>query len=518
MRTDRCRSWSQFLGPCVAVISVGLGLPAWGEGAPGPDRSQIRLGRKLFVQEWMPGREEGREGDGLGPVYNESSCVACHKQGGVGGAGAASQNVDLITATIAPAEGEERGFRKELRKLRRQHAEVLGRNIPKPRAKGAEPNRAELIRLHEGFRESASVVLHHFGVDQDYAEWRSGLLHPELDFAIKAPPGLFAGRNEQRAIALNVDFRPSPFAEEWGDFELHYSQRNPIALFGAGLIEAIPASAIEQEAARGSKSHPFTAGRISRLEDGRIGRFGWKAQVASLDDFVVTACAVELGLEVPGQHQAPDPRNRAYAAPGMDLGQAECAALTAFVRDLPRPIQHPGASQRERHAISLGQNVFERIGCADCHVPSLGGIQGLYSDLLLHDLGAGTADRASYSRSTKLEEDELAHVNPRDQNFPAGPDAFEGSAPMPRPALASEWRTPPLWGLRDSGPYLHDGRASTVDEAIALHNGQALRSAGKYFGLPAVDRQHIQQFLKSLRAPSFSGSESERGGTEHGDF
>ena len=66
----------------------------------------------------------------------------------------------------------------------------------------------------------------------------------------------------------------------------------------------IEAAAAEQA---GSKTVPEIHGRVSRLADGRIGRFGWKGQMASLEDFVLTACAVELGLEVPGHHQSPDP-------------------------------------------------------------------------------------------------------------------------------------------------------------------------------------------------------------------
>src|SRR5262249_36588561 len=97
------------------------------------------------------------------------------------------------------------------------------------------------------------------------------------------------------------------------------SQRNPTALFGAGLIAAIPDAAFEAVAAVVKTKHPEIKGRVCRLEGQRIGRFGWKAQVASLEDFVLTACAVELGLEVPGQAQGGDPLAPAAKAPGLDL-------------------------------------------------------------------------------------------------------------------------------------------------------------------------------------------------------
>jgi cytochrome c peroxidase len=68
-------------------------------------------------------------------------------------------------------------------------------------------------------------------------------------------------------------------------------------------------------------------------------------------------------------------------------------------------------------------------------------------------------------------------------------------------ALRQEWRTPPLWGVRDSAPYLHDGRADTLEQAIALHGGEAVRSAQRFFELKPEERMHVIAFLKSLRAP-----------------
>ena len=69
------------------------------------------------------------------------------------------------------------------------------------------------------------------------------------------------------------------------------------------------------------------------------------------------------------------------------------------------------------------------------------------------------------------------------------------------PATRQEWRTPPLWGFRDSGPYLHDGRAATLEEAVALHGGEAANSAREFFGLAPRERQQVNAFLKTLAAP-----------------
>jgi len=68
-------------------------------------------------------------------------------------------------------------------------------------------------------------------------------------------------------------------------------------------------------------------------------------------------------------------------------------------------------------------------------------------------------------------------------------------------AREDEWRTPPLWGLHHSAPYLHDGRAATIDEAIRLHGGEAAPSAHRYRQLAPRDRGQLERFLDSLEAP-----------------
>ncbi|MCA1686499.1 MAG: hypothetical protein LC745_11105, partial [Planctomycetia bacterium] len=197
-------------------------------------------------------------------------------------------------------------------------------------------------------------------------------------------------------------------------FRMVVSERNSPALFGAGRIDAIPDSVIEAEAFRQSYSTGL-AGRVSRLRDGRVGRFGWKAQVPNLDDFVRTACAVELGLEVPGHPQSEDPFGYGAHARGLDLSGDDCKALVGYVRGLPRPEERPSATSGK------GRAVFDRTGCADCHRPDLGDVEGLYSDLLLHDMGFGLSDSGVYYGTDE-----------------------ESSPGVPK---GPEWRTPPLWGV-----------------------------------------------------------------------
>ena len=155
--------------------------------------------------------------------------------------------------------------------------------------------------------------------------------------------------------------------------------------------------------------------------------------------------------------------------------QDECDALTAFVRTLPRPAVQPPESSRDAEAVQYGAQVFQKVGCAACHTPSLGGVDGLFSDLLLHDMGFELSSAGSYY-----------------------------SEPLAGRTLDRDWRTPPLWGLRDSGPYLHDGRARDIEEAVALHGGEAGRTADRYFKLPLGDRLAVERLLKSLVAPRMS--------------
>src|SRR5262249_41412845 len=154
------------------------------------------------------------------------------------------------------------------------------------------------------------------------------------------------------------------------------SQRNPTALFGAGLIDSITDRDIEAGAKVKYPGFPQIAGRVSRLKDKRIGRFGWKSQTASLSDFVLTACAVELGLEVPAHHQAGSPQNPDAKAAGLDLNAQECNSLIAYVRDLPRPAEAAPETPREASEIKAGRTLFAKVGCATCHLPKLGKVDG----------------------------------------------------------------------------------------------------------------------------------------------
>jgi CxxC motif-containing protein (DUF1111 family) len=149
-------------------------------------------------------------------------------------------------------------------------------------------------------------------------------------------------------------------------------------------------------------------------------------------------------------------------------GKGDIDAAADFMRLIAPPSPLPLSASAKR-----GKLVFEQVQCATCHTPSLrtgpSAIAALsykpvnlYSDLLLHDMGA------------------------------LGDGIVQGDA------QANEMRTPPLWGLRVSAPYLHDGRASNIEQAIRAHDGEALNARRRFENLPAAQRQQLIDFLKSI--------------------
>ena len=454
--------WLAFLSASARAEGPEAGPPA---AAIRVSEEMIARGGELFARAWVPYDPRSRGGDGLGPVYNERSCLGCHHQGGPGGGARADKNIEILTAggdtTASPTNGAFYAFSMSFGGSGFQYRFANNTRPAAPRPRLQPPNAADLIQIHAGFRETTSVVLHRFGPDPDYRAWREKV------------PG------------------------QHGAIFLRSSQRNPTPLFGMGLIEAIPDEVIEAAARRRFAGFPQVKGRVSRLNDGRIGRFGWKAQTASLEDFVLSAASVELGLEVPGRAQAGDPRIPAIAAPGLDMDQEDCEALVAYIRALPSPtVEEPALSKEAQHA-KAGGALFKAIGCATCHLPKLGDVEGLYSDLLLHDMSPQMGDTSQYGVfSSRLQ------PQPQPQPKPQPPeDAPAGRKPRPVGATVQEWRTPPLWGLRDSAPYLHDGRAENVDQAIRMHGGQAVAPAQRYAQLSPRERSQLEAFLGSLAAP-----------------
>lgn len=261
------------------------------------------------------------------------------------------------------------------------------------------------------------------------------------------------------------------------------ARRQPTPLFGMGLVEAIPDEAIQALAER--KKPDGILGRAALVKDVttgqmRIGRFGWKAQHATILGMVTDEYVNELGItnqaypeenapngdldELAAFDHVADPEDT--APPGSNKSDADLVA--DYIRFLAPP-----AVPRPTAEVQKGLALFTKLGCAECHVPTQytgdNKVRALhrkpvvlFSDLLLHDMGSLG--------------DGIAQAD----------------------ALPKEIRTAPLWALRTSAPYLHDGRAPTIPDAIRAHDGEGAAARDRFNGLSPSQQRDLIDFLSSL--------------------
>jgi CxxC motif-containing protein (DUF1111 family) len=413
---------------------------------PKTDVLASQAGRDLFLHEWTPGDPLAARGDGLGPVFNASSCVACHQQGGAGGSGSLEHNVTVFTRAPKAGAGATRGVIHQFA-IGAAAQETL-QNISSQFPKKSRPTLADLAAL--------------------------------LPKPANPPAGV---RTIQAATIPGIDI----------------GQRNTPSLFGASVIDAIPDAAIlanerNQRPKLGLSvlnSEEVSAGRAAKLSRKRVGKFGWKANIGNLSEFVRVACANELGLGNPLQAQPASLSQPEYRPRGLDLTDQQCDQMTAYIASLPRPREVIPSSAAEAARAVAGKKHFKQIGCINCHAADLAEAQGIYSDLLLHEMGEGLGGGGGGFYGEGPPES-------------SGQPDVDGGSTSP-----SEWRTPPLWGVADSAPYLHDGRAATLVEAIKLHAGQAAASVNRFTGLSDVQQEELIAFLNTLRAPSVVFERSE---------
>jgi CxxC motif-containing protein (DUF1111 family) len=245
----------------------------------------------------------------------------------------------------------------------------------------------------------------------------------------------------------------------------------PPAFFGAGLVAEIPAEEISSRADPSDIDGDGISGKVN-FERGFVGRFGRKSQMASLQGFIRLALLDHLGVTTtpvptpdiavaPADGPVELPTKDGDGVPDPEISQADLGDLISFVALLAPPAPDPPTPQTKH-----GESVFESTGCTACHVPTLQSPRGPlhpYSDLLLHDMGPELGDGVSVGE-----------------------------------ARANEFRTQPLWGLGVAGPFLHDGRADTIDEAIRAHAGEGQKSKEHYDALSPSDRDALIAFLRSL--------------------
>jgi len=393
---------------------------------------------------------------GLGPRFNSNQCLSCHSQPDAGGTSPA-QNPLFAVATLNGAKNAVPWF--------------IAHNGPVREARFKKSNGVSDGSVHDLF--------------------------------------VITGRTD--APGCNIaqpDFLPAgnPLTGRGGNPNISF--RIPTPVFGAGLIEAIPDSAIlanmksnaTEKSAMGISGHANShlSGNVNlSANDGTITRFGWKAQNKSLLMFSSEAYNVEMGVtnqlfpqerdETPGCLFNATPEDTLNFTPAPTTsGNSNTAvisdieAFANFMRMLAPPTPAPATPSSEK-----GRATFAKVGCVHCHTPSLttgakiasgsstspsvalsNQTANLYSDLLVHHMGKGLADGITQGA--------------------AGPDEF---------------RTAPLWGVGQRVFFLHDGRTSNLVEAIREHRSpgsEANKVIERFNRLNTRQQQEVIDFLRSL--------------------
>ena len=249
-------------------------------------------------------------------------------------------------------------------------------------------------------------------------------------------------------------------------------------LFGLGLVDAVSDNtllALAQSEARNSPSTRGTPNMVTEIRTGqlRVGRFGWKAQVPTLHQFAGDAYLNEMGITNPEFPLENPPQGDLQAlkfnpVPKLNDDGSGVTEFADFMSLLGPPPRGPRSSDSDQGAM-----VFQQIGCNNCHTPSLttgsSPVMAVshktfqpYSDFLLHDMG------------------EL------------GDGIVQGQS------KGKEMRTAPLWGLSSRPVFLHDGRASTPEDAILAHSGQGANARARFSQLDNRSKQALLAFLKTL--------------------
>jgi CxxC motif-containing protein (DUF1111 family) len=418
------------------------------------ERTRFVVGNSFFRRNWVEAPASTTARDGLGPHFIARSCGGCHVQDGRGappgtprrGAAATEQPVALLLRLSVPGTGPHGGV------------------VPEPRY-GDQFNNAAV----QGVRPEGRVTLRWQPLRGRFADGtRYTLMKPVYGFA-----GLAYG-----PMARNVMVSP----------------RVAPHLAGVGLLEAIPEAEILRNVADQAARPDAVKGQANRVWDAfagelRTGRFGWKANVATLAHQSAGAFVGDIGITsskfphedcTAAQRDCRDaPRGGQGGAPEID--DATFAQVVFYQATLA-----PAARRNvDDPRVQAGAGLFEQAQCGACHRPSYITGRGPlpefssdklagqriwpYTDLLLHDLGPELAD--------------------------GRPDYLAGG---------QQWKTPPLWGIgliRDVNGHqrlLHDGRARGVLEAVLWHGGEAQAARDRVQKMSARERAALVAFVESL--------------------
>jgi CxxC motif-containing protein (DUF1111 family) len=258
------------------------------------------------------------------------------------------------------------------------------------------------------------------------------------------------------------------------------TKRVTTPVFGLGLVDATPDETFEALAKLEARNWPSTAGRAAHVTNVTtnaiaVGKFGWKAQNPTLHQFAGDAYVNEMGITSPEFPHDTCPQGKcdllACDPRPDDPEDADGADVTKFTDFMtfiaPPPRGYFGGTEFS------GKALFDAVGCARCHTPNLRTghsasaaldevVYHPFSDFLLHDMG-GLGDQI-----------------------------------VQADASLTEMRTAPLWGVGARPLLLHDGRATTIDDAIRAHAGQGAAAAAAFADLCDADRAALVAFVRSL--------------------
>ena len=430
------------LGGDTTIVTTNrnsFGLPA--ANLTNLERRTFEVGDSFFTQNWVTAPASTEARDGLGPTFNAQSCSSCH----------------TLDGRAQPPIGDDDPERGLLFRLSIPGVDaVTGAPVGDPVYGGQLQDRAILTVPPEG----------RFAID--YREIRGSyqdgtpytLLQPEYSFADLA----FGSTHP----------------------ELMVSPRIAPSVFGMGLLEAIPEENLLALADPDDSDGDGVSGRVNlvwhvRARDTSLGRFGWKANVPTVEQQIAGAFHGDIGITSPlfAKENCPDKQAACQSAlngGAPEIGEERLGKVVFYNQTLAVPAMRNIDDPQVRR----GAGLFLQSGCAACHTPShttgdhqvtalAGQVIFPYTDLLLHDMGEGLADNR--------------------------PDFL---------ADGGEWRTPPLWGIglienvNNHTRLLHDGRARNVAEAILWHDGEGLEAREEFRKMSREDREALLRFLESL--------------------
>ncbi len=407
---------------------------------PTEDLRDFTFGNKIFNTKWVTAPASVASLDGLGPTFNRSSCSACHFKDGRGRPPIAGELYmkSMLMRLSVPGIAEDGGPKGH---------EIYGTQLSNNAINGVPA---------EGYTRITYEEI-------------SGTYDDGMTYRLRKPSYEF------------VDLGYGPLGDD-----ILFSPRVAPAVHGMGLLEAIPEEIILSLADANDENGDGISGRPNMVWDAvkgkqALGRFGWKANVATLRQQDAAAAQGDAGVTTslfPEQNCTPAQKECLAAIDGgtPEMSDKQLEKMTFYVSTLAVPARRDVDVQD----VIAGARLFEKASCVACHAPQLRtgkhevaalsdqDIQP-FTDLLLHDMG-----------------EELSDNRPDYQ------------------ASGSEWRTPPLWGVglvktvNKHSFFLHDGRARNLEEAVLWHGGEAAKSRDMFKAMSADERQALIAFLNSL--------------------